>query len=41
MSQEKSLKLTGTGGSMTNAIKTKKKSYGVDLPVDFQHAIKQ
>lgn len=40
MSQEKSLKLTGTGGSTTNAIK-KKKFYGVDLPVDFQHAIKQ
>ena len=40
MSQEESLKLTGTSGSMTNAIK-KKKTYGVDLPVNFQHAIKQ
>lgn len=39
MSQEKSLKLIGTGGSMTND--TWKKSYEVDLHVDYQHAIKK
>lgn len=40
MSQEKSLKLIGTGESMTNDI-GKKKSYEVDLPVDYQHAIEK
>lgn len=40
MSQEKSLKLIGTGETMTNDI-GKKKSYEVNLPIDYQHAFKK